>query len=148
MASPGTPALALCFCADPAELKTVRDKVRDVLVQAGADAKTAADVVIAVNEACMNIIQHAYKGDCSGEISLRIHNNGGQIEIELQDRAAPVDCSSIKPRPIEELRPGGLGTYFIQEIMDDCVYGNLQDGAGNFLRMTKRVGPPARQRRS
>ena len=137
----GTLVLQMQFASNPSCLKAVRDRVRDVVEQAGCGAKTADEVVIAVNEACMNIIQHAYKGDSSGEIILEIHNNGAELEFCLKDFAEPVDCQSIKPRPLEELRPGGLGTYFIQEIMDDCVYGHLEGATGNFLRMKKKISP-------
>ena len=87
----------------------------------------------------MNIMQHAYKGDCSGEIVLEILNNDDELEFHLKDFAAPVDPASIKPRDLDELRPGGLGTYFIQEIMDDCTYGHLEEKEGNFLSMKKKI---------
>ncbi len=135
------PLLSLRFTADPACLRTVREKVRAVVQGCGFGDGVASELVLAVNEACMNIMQHAYKGDCSGEIILEIHNNGRELEFCLKDFAAPVDSQSIRPRELNELRPGGLGTHFIRAIMDDCVYGHLDDAAGNYVRMTKRLGP-------
>jgi anti-sigma B factor antagonist len=130
------------FEADPGCLRSVRSQVRDVLDVAGCPAAPSAQVVIAINEACMNVIQHAYKGNNEGEIILEILNNDGEFEFLLKDFAEPIDCASIKPRALDELRPGGLGTYFIQEIMDNCTYGHLEGAGGNFLRMTKRMIPP------
>jgi len=126
------------FPADPAMLRQVREQVRSASLACGCCEKTVAELVIAINEACMNIIQHAYKGDCSGEIILEILNNGGELEFQLRDFAAPVDLARIKPRDLDDLRPGGLGTHFIHEIMDDCVYGHLGD-RGNYLRMKKKI---------
>ena len=131
--------LRLRFCCEPERLKTVRARVRQAAESSGCCEKVTAELVIAVNEACMNIMQHAYKGDSSGEIILEILNNGEELEFHLKDLAAPVDTSNIKPRDLEELRPGGLGTHFIQEIMDDCVYGHLDGGRGNYLLMKKKI---------
>ena len=130
---------ALRFGADAAELKRVREYVAHATRQFGLPTKLVNDLVIAVNEACMNVIEHAYKRDSSGEIVLEIHNNQGQIEIVLTDFAPPVDIDAIRARDLEELRPGGLGTHFMMELMDSCVYAHLADRAGNVLRMTKRL---------
>jgi sigma-B regulation protein RsbU (phosphoserine phosphatase) len=139
--------LDLRIGSDPHELKRVRALVREVLDGAGCAERIARDVVIAMNEACMNIMQHAYKGAASGAIVIQIDEDDGEFEFHLQDFAAPVNCAMIKPRPLEQLRPGGLGTHFIREIMDECHYGNMAGGAGNFLRMKKRIAPPAGGRR-
>lgn len=131
--------LELRFPADPTRLKMVREQVQLATGQLPCPKKLLADIVIAVNEACMNIMEHAYKGDRSGEIVLQINNNGEDLEVVLTDFAAPVDFACIKPRPLDELRPGGLGTHFIRQIMDECDYAHLQGAAGNVLRMTKRL---------
>ena len=136
----GEPVLALQFAADPRELAQVRTAVQEAAEIEGCGQKCVADVVMAVNEACMNIIQHAYKGDASGLIELEMRREGAALEVVIRDFAPPVDPCGIKPRPLEELRPGGLGTFFIRETMDDCRYGNLCGRDGNFLRMTKKIG--------
>lgn len=131
--------LQLRFPADPKRLKMVREQVQHATAQLALTKKLVSDLIIAVNEACMNIIEHAYKGDRSGEIVLEINNNGDEIEVVLTDFAAPVDFAQIRPREIEDLRPGGLGTFFIKEVMDECAYVHLHDRRGNVLRMTKRI---------
>ena len=135
----GSPLLELRFAADPRRLKMVREQVQQAVSQLTCPKKLVSDLIIAVNEACMNIMEHAYKGDRSGEIVLEMNDNGGEIEVILTDFADPVDPATIEPRDLDELRPGGLGTYFIQEIMDACDYGRLEDARGNVLRMTKRI---------
>ena len=88
----------------------------------------------------MNVIQHAYKGNDSGEIVLQILNNKSQIVFRLMDFAEPIDLDSVKPRRLDEVRPGGLGVHFIREIMDDCEMGHLEKGTGNYLEMRKKIG--------
>lgn len=68
-----------------------------------------------------------------------MRRDGDALEVWLRDHAPAVDPDDIKPRPLEELRPGGLGTFFIREAMDDCTYGNLGVCNGNYVRMTKRI---------
>jgi phosphoserine phosphatase RsbU/P len=130
--------LALRFAADPGELKRVREQVQQTAGQLGWQTKFVDDVVMAVNEACMNIIEHAYQGDSSGEIELAIHNNENVIEVVLTDFAPPIDIEAIRARDLDELRPGGLGTHFMAALMDSCVYAHLVGSPGNVLRMTKR----------
>lgn len=131
--------LELRFAADPKRLKMVREQVQQATSQLPCTKKLVSDLIIAVNEACMNIMEHAYKGDRSGEIMLEINNNGSEVEVVLKDFAEPMDLEKIHPRELEDLRPGGLGTFFISEIMDDCDYGHRADSNGNVLRMTKRL---------
>jgi len=136
----GRRLLKLKFPADPRMLRTVREHVRDATAKCGCCEQVAGDIVLAVNEACTNIIQHAYKGKGSGEIILEIFNNGSELEFHLRDFAEPVDLTSIGPRDPSEVKPGGLGTLFIREIMDECAYGHVHGASGNFLHMKKRIG--------
>jgi len=125
--------------AHPDRLCLVRALVKRTAESAGCDPALAEQLVIAVNEACMNIIQHAYCGDTAGEIVLEIFNNADTIRFRLQDYAQPVDLDKIRPRDLEEIRPGGLGTHFINEIMDECIMGHLEGERGNYLEMSKRI---------
>jgi len=133
------PVLELRFSSDPKRLRMVREKVQEVTEEIGCSKKLISDLVIAINEACMNIMQHAYKGDKSGEILLEIQKDSGDLQVVLTDFAEPVDLNKIRPRNLEDVKPGGLGTHFIQEIMDDCIYGNLENSAGNYLKMRKKI---------
>ena len=134
-----TRLLELRFAADPKRLKMVREQVQQAASQLTCPKKLVSDLIIAVNEACMNIMEHAYKGDRSGEIVLEINNNDDVIEVVLTDFAAPVDFDTIQPRDLEDLRPGGLGTFFMSEIMDECAYSHPGGAQGNVLRMTKKI---------
>ena len=127
------------FPSRPDRLKLVRSVVHDAAKMCGCSGGSTDDVVIAVNEACMNVIQHAYAGDPKGEIVLEIRRKGNQLVFRLQDFAAPVDVSRIKPRKLEEVRPGGLGVNFICEVMDETQFLPPPGGAGNLLRMVKRI---------
>ena len=125
--------------SQPRRLKLVRALVRQVASENGCSDACAQDIVIAVDEACQNVIRHAYRGADDGEIQLRITRDGPSLAFNLVDFAATVDKSIIRPRALDELRPGGLGTHFIVECMDEVEYIAPPAGVGNELRMVKRI---------
>ena len=120
-------------------LGLVRAVVKWAAETAGCSAALVEQLVIAVNEACMNVIQHAYGTDASGDLVLEVFYSGTRIRFRLVDFAAAVDPGKIKSRNLKDIRPGGLGVHFIAEIMDDFRYGHLENGSGNYLEMEKRI---------
>ena len=131
--------LTLRLGADAAQLKAMRTQVREAGLARGWPDKLVGELVIAINEACMNIIEHAYGRDSAGEIVLEIHDNESEVEVVLTDFAAPIDLDGIHGRALDDVRPGGLGTHFMNEIMDRCSYAHLAENHGNVLRMSKRL---------
>jgi len=129
----------LTFPSQPDRLKLVRGAVYDTAMLSGCSEDVARDIVIAIDEACQNVIRHAYKGAPDGEIVLDILRNGDEIELHLIDQAATVDPAKIMPRDLDDLRPGGLGTHFIREVMDEVEFLVPPQGTGNLLRMVKKI---------
>lgn len=125
--------------ARPDRLRLVRAMVGEAARSSGCSARCVHDMVIAVDEACQNVIRHAYGGDPHGEIWLEIRRDGDRMSFNLVDFADPVDVDKVKPRDLGDLRPGGLGTHFIMECMDEAGFGTPPDGAGNRLWMVKRI---------
>ncbi|MEM7252900.1 MAG: ATP-binding protein [Pseudomonadota bacterium] len=127
------------FPARADQLKLLRGFVREASIYAGCSNDVVEEIVLAVNEGCMNVIQHAYKGDESRDMLLKIFRDGPNVVFRLIDFAEPTDTTTIRPRDLGELRPGGLGTHFMNELMDACVFGHLETRAGNYVEMTKRI---------
>ena len=99
-------------------LKTIRNAVSETAKYCGCKKDVARDIVIAVDEACQNIIRHAYGGSPNGEIELKICRGDGELIILLRDFAETIDISKVKACDLEDINPGGLGTHFIREVMD------------------------------
>ncbi len=131
------PILAEQFEVCPECLCGARHKVEAAALAAGCSKELAKDVVLAVGEACQNIFRHAYGG--KGEVIMELRHYGDWLEVQLMDFAAPMDVGKIKPRSLDELRPGGLGTHFIRAVMDQVSYLPLPDGTGNLLTMRKAI---------
>ena len=128
------------FPASSAALRDMRESVRRSAKDGGVRDQELEDVVLAVDEACQNIIRHAYGETSEGEIEIRIDKQGDELCVRLRDFAPTVDPECLESlRPLDEVRPGGLGTHFIRSLMDEAEFVAQPEGTGNLLRMVKRV---------
>jgi len=132
--------LVLRFPARAARLGEVRRAVQEAAQRGGCSAERARDVMLAVDEACQNVIRHAYGGECDEGIELEMRREGERLVLWLRDYAPSVDPERIRPRDLEEVRPGGLGVHLIRELMDEMRYRPDPSGAGNVLELVKAVG--------
>lgn len=119
-------------------LKLLRSIVREAAVIAELEEQETENVVLAVNEACMNIIQHAYNDSPDGEIRLSIYLKGESLLFRLEDDAPCTDPASVRPRDLAEIKPGGLGVHFIERIMDEVTFIECK-GRGNTLQLVKHL---------
>ncbi len=131
--------LELRFPARPDRLQGVRDALREKLRAEGCSDEMTADVVLAVDEACQNIIRHAYGNDPAGVIVLEVERHSEDLVFWLRDFAPEIDIEQVKPRELDDVRPGGLGTHFIRECMDTVDFVPPPGGGGNLLRLVKRI---------
>jgi sigma-B regulation protein RsbU (phosphoserine phosphatase) len=90
--------LQLRFPARAADLKRTRESVREAMDGCGCSAKSTADIVLAIDEACQNIIRHAYRGDSDNVIELEVEHRGDSLIFSLTDHAPAIDPSQVKPR--------------------------------------------------
>lgn len=127
------------FSSAPEQLKGMRTALETVLQGIPVSIKRRADWILAVNEACMNVIQHGY-GDASGEIQVRAYRETDRICFEVLDEAPLIDQSRLVPRALDELRPGGLGLHIMQSIMDEVKFLPNPSGQGNMVRMCAELG--------
>ena len=131
--------LQLRFPARAAELKKIRDAMREAVEGCGCSAKSTADIVLAIDEACQNIIRHAYRGDSDNVIEIEVEHRGDGLVFTLADQAPAIDPNVVKPRDLDDIRPGGLGTHFISRVMDEVEFLRPASGRGNLLRMVRRI---------
>lgn len=129
------------FAADPKALAEMRHRLADVLLGSGAGDEDRRALVLALDEAASNVIRHAYRGPCEGQISLSVVRDGADLHFELRDDAPCVDPTRVRPRDLDECRPGGLGVNIIDALMDEWRFEPLAGGAGNRLVMRKRLRP-------
>lgn len=95
-------------------------------------------IILAVDEACTNVIRHAYGGRKDGDILLSCTARNDRIEFVLVDQGKTATAEQLRPRSLDELRPGGLGTYLIRSIMDEVRYQTNRRGNEMFLAKSLR----------
>ena len=133
------PLLRIEFAARAEALAEVRAAVQRTLMAQHVDARVVARIVLAIDEACANIIRHAYRGCGDGRIALRIERHREHLRFRLRDRAPAVDPGCVKPRDLGECRPGGLGINIIDDTMDYWRLRPLKHHCGNVLTMVRRL---------
>ncbi len=133
--------LELRFPAQANRMVMVRDVVRSAARFCGFDDPAVQDIVLAVGEACQNVILHAYEGRGDGPILLDILDSADRMILRVTDFGPAVPAAEVQPRDLHEPRPGGLGTHFIQNLMDTSDFSRSPSGVGNVLQMTKKKDP-------
>jgi len=137
------------FAAHAELLQGARNAAREYLKGQGVSETWINDIVLGVDEACQNIIRHAYPENDKGDIVLDMVINPCEdpfsasrtLVIHIRDFAPEIDAITVAPRKLDDMRPGGLGTHFIREIMDEVAYLRPSEGTGNLLLMTKEIPP-------
>lgn len=137
----GHGVLDLEFPARAQRMREVRAALRRALDAQEIAPELRDRLVLAVDEACTNIIRHAYCGDCDQTIALHVAREHDTLVFELRDCAPAIDPANLKVRDLSECRPGGLGLPFIDALMDDWQFTPAANGCGNILRMRKRIEP-------
>jgi anti-sigma regulatory factor (Ser/Thr protein kinase) len=127
------------FSVDSASLKDVRNFARALFDEVPEFENNKEELVLALAEAAQNIVKHAYSGQPSGDtMRVEIEYQNNVLTMELFDKGMPVVPENIKPRKLTDIKAGGLGTFFIGQIMDEVVFKTTKEDWVNHLILTKR----------
>jgi anti-sigma regulatory factor (Ser/Thr protein kinase) len=131
--------LTLSIPSHPRYLCVLQGFLGSLLAGLSFSSTEGMRVVLAVHEACANIIKHSYHGDTAQRIDLTVLITPEELAMEIRDYGSKPDLAAIQPRALHDVRPGGLGTHFMRSIMDTVTY-DISPDMGTLLRMTKRRG--------
>ncbi len=129
------------FEARAENLQGARDLVRGAVLKKGYASETINGIVLAVDEACSNIIRHGYGEGKTGDIILEVLYSNDELIFRLTDFADQVDKTTLRSRDLDDLRPGGLGIHLIKKVMDSIEYLDVPHGVGNVLELRKKLTP-------
>jgi len=128
------------FPATLNNLKNVRLFLTSFLKNHNIDDVIINQIELGVDEAVSNIIKHSYKGENKDkEINIKLEITKKKISIHLFDNGDPADPKKIKPRDLKDIKPGGLGSYFINEIMDEVKWKTDSKDWVNHLILIKTI---------
>jgi serine/threonine-protein kinase RsbW len=127
-------------------LSEVGSIVQKAGLSAGLDERSIYQVETAVDEACSNIIEHAYGGEDLGDIQIECIANPGKLTIIIKDQGKPFNPDLINNPKIEsslEEHPDhGLGLFFMRRWMDS-IHFDFSKNNGNTLTMVKLMEHPS-----
>ena len=129
------------FLVDTSSLREVRTFCRDVFEKLQIQQDLKDELVLAIAEAAQNIVKHAYKDDPNTKdiMVVKISCEDNKLQIAFYDMGTPVDPGKVKHREIDNVKPGGLGTFFIQQIMDAVEFKDGKKPWINHLVLTKQL---------
>ena len=102
----------------------------------GMDGPVIEDVKLAVDEACSNVIKHAYKGNPSEKIVVKYRAIQDRFEVIIEDKGMKGRMELMKGRSLDDIRPGGLGIHFIRRVFDVFKFDERKKN-GNRLILIK-----------
>ncbi len=122
------------------KLIEVRKFVRTAARAFGFSEEDTDNIVLAVDEACTNIIKHAYGNLSDQKIEITIIHSNRSFEVRIYDEGRSFDPSTLRPPNIKEHighnKRGGLGVYLMKRLMDKVEY-NFSPGKRNEVRLIK-----------
>jgi serine/threonine-protein kinase RsbW len=123
-------------------LSAVREFVSTAAKDFGFSDEDVGKNALAVDEACTNVIKHAYKFDPNQEITVTVSGTGNSFEVSIKDRGKGFDPTAI-PRPdmkeyLSHFRRGGLGVHLMRSLMDAVTYA-MEPGKPNEVRLIKHL---------
>jgi serine/threonine-protein kinase RsbW len=131
----------LTVSGDFSNLVQIADFVSQAAVQAGLDDKACYAVQMAVDEACTNIIEHAYGGEGKGKIQLNCRIQAEGLQVTIFDQGRPFDPEEVPEldtkAPLTKRSRRGMGLFFIYNLMDQVQY-KFNTSKGNQLILFKR----------
>ncbi len=121
-------------------LGIIREFVTDIAKKSGFNEDAIGDIEIAVDEACANVIKHAYRNDDSKTIEITVETNGRKLTILIRDSGPGFNPATLET-PQERLQKharGGLGIALIKRVMDEVTF-DMNPGIKNQVRMVKYI---------
>ncbi len=136
------PLLELLVTSRMDNLGIICDFCESIANQFGLSEDDAFAVQLAVDEACTNIIEHAYEERPDGTIRITCKQVGDQVVIRIQDSGKSFDRKQVAPpdltAPLEERRENGLGLYLMEKVMDDVEFEH-DPVRGNQVTLRKKM---------
>ncbi len=100
--------------------------------------QTLEDIKLAIDEACTNVIKHAYKGDTSQKIVIKFIVKKNIFQVIIEDKGIKAHNDVLKGRDLDDVRPGGLGVHFIKKVFDTVEFDEKKKN-GNRLILIRNV---------
>ena len=122
--------------SDPKYLSVIRTVTVKMGELQGLSESAIEDIKLGVDEACSNVIKHAYGGDIHQSILVKYKMTSRGFEVLIEDHGMKVQQESIEGRNLDDIRPGGLGVHLIKRAFDIFQFDQRKK-KGNRLRLVR-----------
>ncbi len=126
------------------EIQKICQFMADGAARSGLDQTAIFHIELACDEACTNVIEHAYNGEDKGKITVSWQMKDGAFIINIHDNgrsfnpdAVPVPTLPPDASDPENVKVGGLGIHFMRQLMDEVRF-TFDDKVGNTLTLVKK----------
>ncbi|PJA98527.1 MAG: ATP-binding protein [Ignavibacteriales bacterium CG_4_9_14_3_um_filter_30_11] len=123
-----------------ANLITIRKFINSKASSFGFTENEIEDIVISVDEACTNIIEHSYNSKPNFDLEISIILSKNKFIIKIVDYGESFEPDTLKDMDIElyhkQRRVGGLGVYLMKTLMDEVKYKSVKNKY-NQVMLTK-----------
>jgi anti-sigma regulatory factor (Ser/Thr protein kinase) len=132
------------FPATSESVPAVCGFVRDACERLGLSADARFDIELAVEEAVVNIVDHAYGPARAGDVEVRVEATDEEVRITLTDWGSPFEADPSHLAvdvPLEGRAAGGMGVLLVHRLMDEVTRRTASaPGGPNMLTLVKRRG--------
>lgn len=120
-------------------MSAFRQRVEQDLLNCGAEPEAVADMIIALNEALVNIVRHGYQ-QRPGSVEVTLLRQDGTLLVEMRDEAPLFDPTNVPTPditvPLGQRPYGGMGVHMMREFLDELDYQTTENGR-NQLTLVK-----------
>jgi serine/threonine-protein kinase RsbW len=121
-------------------LELIREFVSRLAAKVDFNTEDVNKIELAVDEACTNVIKHAYKKNEKQVIDIVVKTDNNKFTIVITDKGKGFDASKLKTpdmkKYLTEMRVGGLGIHLMQNLMDEINF-DIQPGVKNQVKLVK-----------
>lgn len=121
-------------------LALIRDFTKSAARKCGFTEETVDKIALAVDEACTNVIKHAYQYSPEGDIIVNINVNHNKMAVSITDHGTNFDPSLVPEPDVKKYyrqhKIGGLGIYLMRKLMDEVNFSSVQ-GTKNQVVLIK-----------
>ncbi len=120
-------------------LEIIRDFIIGIARKFGFTDDGIGEIELAVDEACANVIKHAYHYDENKKIDITVETNSSKLTITISDQGEGFDPAKLESpeQRLQKHARGGLGIALIKKVMDEVSF-DLNPG-NNHVRMVKYI---------
>ena len=135
---------SLVIPSDDEFLDLIRNFVGKIAETAGFDDDSVNKIQLSVDEACTNVMKHAYKGEKSKDVHIEVELNSKKIVVSVVAKGSGFEYDNIgiddMGAYLTEFRKGGLGLHLIKVLMDEVKF-SIKPAKKNVIEMTKYITP-------